>query len=208
MGLRPFLVVSTAGTTNTGAVDPLEAIADLCESTGLWHHVDGAYGAFFHLVEPLRPLLAGLPRADSLSLDPHKGLFLPYGTGALLVRDGSALRAVHGVHASYLPPAVDDEFYDPAQHGPELSRGFPGLRVWLTIKTFGAARLRAAIAEKRALAVAAADRLAHEPGIALVAPPQLSLFAFRLEPPALRQPRETTRLADCSSGSTLAAARC
>jgi aromatic-L-amino-acid decarboxylase len=183
IGLRPFLVVSTAGTTNTGAVDPLEAIADLCASAGLWHHVDGAYGAFFHLIEPLRPLLAGLPRADSLSLDPHKGLFLPYGTGALLVRDSSALRAVHGVHASYMPPPTDDEFYDPAQHGPELSRGFPGLRVWLTIKTFGTARLRAAIAEKRALAVAAADRLARVAGITLVAPPQLSLFAFRLEPP-------------------------
>jgi aromatic-L-amino-acid decarboxylase len=177
------MVVSTAGTTNTGAVDPLEAIADLCEYAGLWNHVDGAYGAFFHLVEPLRPLLAGLPRADSLSLDPHKGLFLPYGTGALLVRDGSALRAVHGVHASYMPAPIDEEFYDPAQHGPELSRGFPGLRVWLTIKTFGAARLRAAIAEKRALAVGAADRLSREPGIVLVAPPQLSLFAFRLEPP-------------------------
>jgi len=182
-GLRPFLVVSTAGTTNTGAVDPLEAIADLCDRTGLWHHVDGAYGAFFHLVEPLRRLLAGLPRADSLTLDPHKGLFLPYGTGALLVRDGSALRAVHGMHAGYLPPAADLEFYDAAQHGPELSRGFPGLRVWLTIKTFGAARLRAAIAEKRALAVAAAERLARVPGIALIAPPQLSLFAFRLELP-------------------------
>jgi aromatic-L-amino-acid decarboxylase len=183
VGLRPFMVVSTAGTTNTGAVDPMEAIADVCQAEGLWHHVDGAYGAFFHVVEPLRPLLAGLPRADSLTLDPHKGLFLPYGTGALLVRDGSALRAVHGVHASYMPPAVDEEFYDPAQYGPELSRGFPGLRVWLTIKIFGAARLRAAIAEKRALAVAAAERLARVPGITLVAPPQLSLFAFRLEPP-------------------------
>jgi aromatic-L-amino-acid decarboxylase len=196
--LRPFLVVSTAGTTNTGAVDPLEAIADLTRDAGLWHHVDGAYGAFFHLVEPLRPLLAGLPRADSLTLDPHKGLFLPYGTGALLVRDGSALRAVHGMQAGYLPPAADAEsFYDPSQHGPELSRGFPGLRVWLTIKTFGAARLRAAIAEKRALAVAAAQRLAAQPGIALVAPPQLSLFAFRLEPPGgspADQDRATRRL--------------
>ena len=84
-GLRPFLVVSTAGTTNTGAVDPLEAIAGVCECAGLWHHIDGAYGAFFHVVDALRPLLAGLPRADSLTLDPHKGLFLPYGTGALLV---------------------------------------------------------------------------------------------------------------------------
>jgi aromatic-L-amino-acid decarboxylase len=137
------------------------------------------------MVEALRPLLAGLSRADSLTLDPHKGLFLPYGTGALLVRDGSALRAVHGMHASYLPPPADDEFYDPAQYGPELSRGFPGLRVWLTIKTFGAARLRAAIAEKRALAVAAAERLACQPGIKMVALPQLSLFAFRLEPPGV-----------------------
>jgi aromatic-L-amino-acid/L-tryptophan decarboxylase len=196
-GLRPFLVVSTAGSTNTGAVDPLEAIADLCEREGLWHHVDGAYGAFFHLVEPLRPLLAGLSRADSLTLDPHKGLFLPYGTGALLVRDGAALRNVHQVHASYMPPAVDQEFYDPAQYGPELSRGFPGLRVWLTIKTFGAARIRAAIAEKRALAVAAAERLAGVPGINLVAPPQLSLLAFCVEPTGsslLEQNKATSRL--------------
>jgi aromatic-L-amino-acid/L-tryptophan decarboxylase len=196
-GLRPFLVVSTAGSTNTGAVDPLEAIADLCEREGLWHHVDGAYGAFFHLVEPLRPLLAGLSRADSLTLDPHKGLFLPYGTGALLVRDGAALRAVHQVHASYMPPSVDQEFYDPAQYGPELSRGFPGLRVWLTIKTFGAARIRTAIAEKRALAVAAAERLAGVPGINLVAPPQLSLLAFCVEPTGsslLEQNKATSRL--------------
>ena len=182
-GLRPFLVVTTAGTTNTGAVDPLEAVADVCGREGLWHHVDGAYGAFFHLVEELRPLLAGLPRADSLTLVPHKGLFLPYGTGALLVRDGAALRAVHGFHAEYLPPGADAEFYDPAQHGPELSRGFPGLRVWLTIKLFGAARLRAALAEKRELALLAAGALARVPGIAVVAPPQLSLLAFRLEPP-------------------------
>lgn len=182
-GLRPFMVVSTAGTTNTGAVDPLDAIADRCADAGLWHHVDGAYGAFFRLVEPLRGLLAGVARADSLTLDPHKGLFLPYGTGALLVRDGSILRAVHGVNAGYLPPAADLEFYDPAQHGPELSRGFPGLRVWLTIKTFGAARIRAAIAEKRALAIQAAQQLARVQGIAMVAPPQLSLFAFHVESP-------------------------
>ena len=182
-GLRPFMVVSTAGTTNTGAVDPLDEIADLCARSGLWHHVDGAYGAFFHLVEPLRPLLAGLSRADSLTLDPHKGLFLPYGTGALLVRDGSVLRDVHGMHAGYLPPAADLEFYDPSQHGPELSRGFPGLRVWLSVKIFGTAKIRAAIAEKRSLALMAAERLASVPGIAMVAPPQLSLFAFRIVPP-------------------------
>jgi aromatic-L-amino-acid/L-tryptophan decarboxylase len=182
-GLRPFLVVSTAGTTNTGAVDPLSAIADLCEREELWHHIDGAYGAFFYMVPELRPLLAALDRADSLTLDPHKGLFLPYGTGALLVRDGAALRAAHEVTASYLPHPVSDEFYDPSQYGPELSRGFPGLRIWLSVKLLGAARFRAALAEKRALAVRAADEIAGIPGVVMVAAPQLSLFAFRLSWP-------------------------
>jgi aromatic-L-amino-acid/L-tryptophan decarboxylase len=181
--LRPFLVVSTAGTTNTGAVDPLPEVADLCAEAGLWHHVDGAYGAFFHMVEELRPLLAGLPRADSLTLDPHKGLFLPYGTGALLVADGRALRAAQATPHTpgYLPDMPDhDEFYDPSSHGPDLSRGFPGLRVWLCVKLLGARRLEAAVAEKRALALHAADAIARVPGIRMVAPPQLSLFAFHL----------------------------
>jgi aromatic-L-amino-acid decarboxylase len=178
-GLRPFLVASTAGTTNTGAVDPLDAIGDFCHAEGLWHHVDGAYGAFFHMCEELRPLLSGLARADSLTLDPHKGLFMPYGTGALLVRDGALLRAAHAVSAGYLPGTPDpDEFYDPSQYGPELSRGYPGLRVWLCLKLFGAARFRAALAEKRALAVDAAIRIGRLPGVVMVAPPQLSLFAF------------------------------
>jgi aromatic-L-amino-acid/L-tryptophan decarboxylase len=194
-GLRPFIVVSNAGTTNTGAVDPLNAVADLCASQGLWHHVDGAYGAFFHVVDGLRPLLAGLARADSLTLDPHKGLFIPYGTGALLVRDGSALRAAHEATAGYLPDMVAEEFYDPSQYGPDLSRGFPGLRVWLAIKLYGAARLRAAIAEKRQLAVDAAGRIAGIPGIVMDAPPQLSLFAFHLQWPgaSLEQQNIATR---------------
>jgi aromatic-L-amino-acid decarboxylase len=195
-GLVPFLVVSSAGTTNTGAVDPLDAIADLCRREGLWHHIDGAYGAFFHMVDELRPLLRGLARADSLTLDPHKGLFLPYGTGALLVRDGAALRAAHGATAAYLPHMPDaDEFYDPSQHGPELSRGFPGLRVWLEVKLYGAAKIRAALAEKRALAVDAARRIAEIPGIVMDAEPQLSLFAFHLDWPGamLAQRNDATR---------------
>ena len=187
-GLTPFLVVSSAGTTNTGAVDPLEGIADLCAAAGVWHHVDGAYGAFFYMEPTLRRLLAGLPRADSLTLDPHKGMFLPYGTGALLVRDGAALRAAHHVpHAGYLPTLPDaDEFYDPSLHGPDLSRGFPGLRVWLCVKLLGAARFRAAIAEKRQLALEAASRISQVPGIVMDAQPQLSLFAFHLSWPGAR----------------------
>jgi aromatic-L-amino-acid decarboxylase len=196
-GLRPFLVVSSAGTTNTGAVDPLDAIADVCLAEGLWHHVDGAYGAFFHMCPELRPLLHGLPRADSLTLDPHKGMFLPYGTGALLVRDGAALRAVHGMSAGYLPGTPDpDAFYDPSQYGPELSRGFPGLRIWMCLKVFGALRFRAALAEKRALAVQAARRIAALPGIAMAAPPQLSLFAFHVTRPGATLDEENRATAD------------
>jgi aromatic-L-amino-acid decarboxylase len=177
--LSPFIVVSTAGTTNTGAVDPLEPIADICAREGMWHHVDGAYGAFFYMCDELRPLLAGLSRADSLTLDPHKGMFLPYGIGALLVREGGALRRAHSATAGYLPSSPDaGDFYDPHAHGPDLSRGFPGLRLWLAVKMFGAARYRAAILEKRRLAVEAASRLERLPGLVMVAPPQLSLFAF------------------------------
>jgi aromatic-L-amino-acid decarboxylase len=183
-GLRPFAVVSNAGTVNTGAVDPLDDIADLCAAEQLWHHIDGAYGAFFYLAPELRQTLRALPRADSLTLDPHKGLFLPYGTGALLVRDGAALRAAHEATAAYLPSMPHpQDFYDPSQHGPELSRGFPGLRVWLSVKLYGAAAFRAAIAEKRALAVDAFRRVARLPGIVVDAEPELSLFAFHLTAP-------------------------
>jgi aromatic-L-amino-acid decarboxylase len=181
-GLTPFAVVSTAGSTNTGAVDPLDTIGDLCAREQIWHHIDGAYGAFFYLCEELRDgVLRGLSRADSLTLDPHKGMFLPYGTGALLVRDGAALRAAHEATAAYLPAMPHpQDFYDPSQHGPELSRGFPGLRVWLTVKLYGSALFRDAVAEKRALALDAARRVAALPGIVLDAPPDLSLFAFHL----------------------------
>lgn len=190
-GLRPFCVASAAGTTNTGAVDPLEAIADCCAREGLWHHVDGAYGAFFRLVDALRPVLAGMERADSLVLDPHKGLFLPYGTGALLVRDGEVLRAAHEVTASYLPPRLESEdFYDPVQYGPELSRDFRGLRVWLPLKLFGTKRFRAALAEKRVLAASAASRIGALDGVRLVAPAELSLFAFHLTWPGASREEE------------------
>ena len=198
-GLRPFLVVSTAGTTNTGAVDPLAACALFCRSERLWHHIDGAYGAFFHMVPELRGLLRGLPEADSLTLDPHKGLFLPYGTGALLVRDGRALRDAHALpHAAgYLPAMPDaEEFYDPSSHGPDLSRGFPGFRVWLCVKLFGEAKLRAAVAEKRALALDAAGRIERIAGIRMVAPPQLSLFAFHLTWPGATLDEENAATAE------------
>jgi len=202
-GLAPFAVVSNAGTTNTGAVDPLDLIADLCAAEGLWHHVDGAYGAFFNLCEEGRAVLTGMSRADSLTLDPHKGMFLPYGTGALLVRDGSALRAAHEATADYLPAMPHPEdFYDPSQHGPDLSRGFPGLRVWLTVKLYGAAAYRAAIAEKRALALDAFARLSALPGLVMDAAPELSLFPFHVTWPGATLAQEDAATRALMEGTT------
>ena len=145
-GLTPFAVVSSAGTTNTGAVDPLDAIADMCaRRRAVAPHRRRLRRVLLPVRRAARRRSRGLPRADSLTLDPHKGMFLPYGTGALLVRDGAALRAAHEATAAYLPAMPHpQEFYDPSQHGPELSRGFPGLRVWLSVKLFGAAAFRAA----------------------------------------------------------------
>ena len=196
-GLMPFMVVSNAGTTNTGAVDPLNDIADICAQDDLWHHVDGAYGAFFQLCDDTRSVLRGIERADSLTLDPHKGMFMSYGTGAVLVRDGAALRAAHAATAEYLPEMPDaDTFYDPSQHGPDLSRGFPGLRMWLTIKLYGSDAFRAVITEKRMLALDAAARVAALPHVVIDAQPELSLFPFHLTWPGatLAQEDEATRL--------------
>lgn len=196
-GLTPFLVVANAGTTNTGAVDPLEDLADLCARHGLWLHVDAAYGGFFLLTEHGRRAMRGIDRADSIVLDPHKGLFLPYGTGALLVRDGQALRRAHAVAADYMPPMQDDpDLIDFSEYGPELSRPFRGLRVWLPVKLHGIGVFEEQLEEKLALARLAAERVRAMPGIEMLAEPQLSLFAFRLVPPGWegRPPEDLNRL--------------
>jgi aromatic-L-amino-acid decarboxylase len=183
-GLRPFLVVGNAGTVNTGAVDPLPALADLAAAAGLWLHVDGAYGGFFLLTEDGREKLAGIERADSIVLDPHKGLFLPYGIGALLVRDGEALRRAHALSADYLPSMQEDpDLWDFCELSPELSRPFRGLNAWLPLKMHGARVFRQALEEKLALAAWAAGQVAEIPGLEIAAPPELSLFAFRLATP-------------------------
>jgi aromatic-L-amino-acid decarboxylase len=181
-GLRPFSVVASAGTTNTGAVDPLPLLADLCDREKLWLHVDAAYGGFFLLTERGRAVLAGIDCARSVTLDPHKGLFLPYGTGCLVVREQEELRVAFRVAATYLPP---EGVYDAADLSPELSREARGLRVWLPLKMHGAGAFRALLDEKIDLAFHAAERLRGVPHLDLEAPPQLSLLAFRLRPPGL-----------------------
>ena len=182
-GFTPFLVVESAGTTNTGAVDDLDALADFAKDEGLWLHADAAYGGFFALTARGRAALRGLARADSIVLDPHKGLFMPYGSGCLLVRDPGALRRSHSVQAHYMPGMQDDpDSVDFCEISPELSRNFRGLSVWLPIKLCGLAAFRASLDEKLDLAREAAEGVRAIPGMTIVAEPQLSLFAFRLAP--------------------------
>lgn len=181
-GLEPFLAVGSAGTVNTGAVDDLEGLADLCREHGLWLHVDGAYGGFFALTDRGRESMRGIERADSVTLDPHKGLFLPYGTGSLVVRDARALERAHRVEAEYIEKEREPGVVDFADRSPELSRPFRGLRVWLPMKMHGVEVFREALDEKLDLARLAADALDGMEEVEVVARPQLSLLAFRLAP--------------------------
>jgi len=186
-GKTPFLLVASSGTTNTGAVDPLEELADLAEREGLWFHVDAAYGGFFALCERTREKLAGIERADSVVLDPHKGLFLPYGSGCLVVRDPGALGRAHSVTSEYMPPYQEDpSLVDFCALSPELSRAGRGLRVWLPLKLLGLRTFRAALDEKLDLCQLALDGVRALPHVRIVAEPELSLFAFRLEPPGVK----------------------
>lgn len=183
-GRQPIMVVASAGSTATGAVDPLDALATLCAENGLWLHVDGAYGGCFALTERGRERLAGLGRADSITLDPHKGLFLPYGTGALLVQDRARLQAAFSSTASYLPDdSVHPDHWDFAALGPELSRPPRGLRLWLPLKLHGMGVFRRSLDEKLDLARQAFDRIRALPHVVVVTPPALSLFTVRVVPP-------------------------
>ena len=188
-GDLPFLIVASAGTTNTGAVDDLEALSKLASQEQLWLHVDAAYGGFFALTDRGRAIMKGLESADSITLDPHKGLFLPYGTGALLVRDGAALYRAHAAEADYMPHLeADGAHVDFCQISPELSRDFRGLRVWLPLKLVGAAAFREALDEKLDLAAWALAELRTVPEIEVIAPPELSLLAFRWHRAGLSEP--------------------
>lgn len=148
-GLKPFLVISSAGTTDVGAIDPLDAIADVCEQNELWMHVDGAYGGFFILVDEEKHKFKGIERADSVTIDPHKGLFLSYGTGAVLIKNVEALQNTHYYQANYMQDAESsvDEL-SPADLSPELTKHFRGMRMWLPLQLFGLKPYVACVEEK------------------------------------------------------------
>jgi len=182
-GRRPFLVVANVGTTNTGAIDPLPEILQVAREHGLWVHADAAYGGFFRLAPGGGALLRGIEECDSITLDPHKGLFLPYGLGALLVRDGSALARAHGESASYVQDVAEEGSLGSADLSPELSRDFRGLRLWLPLMLHGLSAFREQLAEKLALARWFYEELRADPSFEVLDEPQLSIVAFRLRAP-------------------------
>lgn len=179
-GGRPWLIVGTAGSTDTGAVDDLPALAELAAEHGAWLHVDAAYGGAFALTERGRRQLAGIEHADSVTVDAHKGLMLPYGVAALLVRHPGALAAAHRGRGEYLRDVPSlDALPNYFERGPELSRPFRGLLAWLPLQLHGVAAFRAALDRSLDLAARAHARLAALPVLELPLPPALSIVVLR-----------------------------
>lgn len=183
-GLVPFCVIANAGTTNTGAIDPLEELADLCREEGLWLHADGAYGAAAAVCERGRRELGGLGRVDSLSLDPHKWLFQPIECGCVLVRDRRLLRDTYAIHPEYLQDVHRlREAVNFADYGIQLTRGFKALKLWMTIQVFGMDGLAAAVERGFELAEVS-EAILREPGPwRVVTPARMAIVNFRWEAP-------------------------
>lgn len=187
-GLLPFLAVASAGTVGTGAVDPFEPIADLCAEQGLWLHVDGAYGAFGRLDPAIAHRYAGLERADSLALDPHKWLGVPVDCGCALVRDAGELRATFSLVPSYLRDETAGSLGWFSEYGTEQTRPFRALKVWATIAHRGRDGLRQDIARCTALARKLGELVAADEELELLAEVQTSIVAFRHRAPGLDGP--------------------
>lgn len=182
--LSPFLVICSAGTTNCGVIDPMEQIADLCEEHNLWFHVDGAYGGLFAMLEEEKPKFNGMSRADSIVVDPHKTLFLPYGLGVVLVKNIEHLKKSQYYVADYMQDAKEyDDELSPAEVSPELTKHFRGMRLWLPLLLHGIAPFKACMREKLLLTRYFREGLKDIPNINVCNEPELSIFAFRYEDP-------------------------
>jgi glutamate/tyrosine decarboxylase-like PLP-dependent enzyme len=184
-GYTPSIVVGNAGTVNTGAIDPLETLADFCAREKLWFHVDGAYGALASIVPALKPLFAGMERADSIAADPHKWLYVPYEAGATLVREPGRLGAAFRKFPEYLAADPESPFPGPAwfaERGVELSRGFKALKVWMGLKTHGRRAYADQIENDVRLARFLAAEVDRRPDFERLAEPVLSIANFRYRP--------------------------
>ncbi|HEV7682147.1 MAG TPA: aspartate aminotransferase family protein [Pyrinomonadaceae bacterium] len=194
-GFIPFCVIGSAGTVNTGAVDPLDEIADLAAEFNLWFHIDGAYGALATLDETRRPLFRGLARADSISLDPHKWLYVPIDSGCLLFRDEArAMLAFSFDGADYIKVHEQNEAEAFAfwNYGPELSRRFRALKIWLTLRYYGVERIARAISEDNALAAYLGEQVEAATDFELLAAPKLSICCFRYVPATFQTRRQSS----------------
>ncbi len=185
-GIPPFLVVANAGATSTGSVDPLSELADLCAGSGAWLHVDAAYGGFAVLSERGRAALAGIERADSVVLDPHKWLHQPFEVGCLLVRDGRLLADAFHVMPDYLQDtAVAGAEVNFADRGLQLTRSARGIKVWLSLRTFGVPAFAAAVDRALDLAELAARLVDEAPELEPLFGPRLGVVCFRRRPPGV-----------------------
>jgi glutamate/tyrosine decarboxylase-like PLP-dependent enzyme len=174
-----FAVVATAGTTNLGLVDDLEGVAAAARENGLWLHVDGAYGAAGLCAPSIRDRFAGIEHADSLIVDPHKWLFAPFDSCALLYRDPALGRAAHRQSASYLDALYRDEAWNPSDYGLHLTRRARGIPFWFSLAVHGTDAYAAAVERTLAVTRAGAEEIRRRPGLELVAEPELSVLAFR-----------------------------
>ena len=183
-GHLPFCVVASAGTAGTGAVDPIGAIADLAHTHNLWLHVDGAYGGFAALAPSARAFFTSIGEADSVALDPHKWLYLPVGCGCVLYRDAASARAAFSDNAEYIRVVGlrDDEAFAFWDYGPELSRPFRALDLWLLLKSVGTEAIGQAIEDNIACAKYFADLVRATDDFEMLAPVDLSIFCFRYRP--------------------------
>ena len=178
-GLRPFAIVANAGTTNSGAIDPLQEIAALCKSNDMWMHVDGAYGAAAALCDRGRALLQGIELADSLSLDPHKWLFQSMECGCVLLRDADILKATYRIMPEYLADVHRNVAeVNPCDYGIQLTRTFRALKLWMSIQYFGLEAFRTAMERGFELAEFAESKLRCMPGWEIVTPAQLGIVTF------------------------------
>lgn len=182
-GLHPFMIVASAGTTDTGAVDPLETLAGLAKKYKIWLHVDAAYGGFFMLTDEGKNKLAGIELSDSVVIDPHKGLFIPYGLGVVLIRDGHLLKKAFAYQANYLQDTIQlQDDVSPSEVSPELTKHFRALRLWLPLMVHGLKPFRACLEEKLLLAKYAYKQLQKIEGIEVGPEPELSVVTFRYRP--------------------------
>ena len=182
-GLQPFLVVASAGTTNTGSVDPLEGIAATCGRESLWLHVDAAYAGFAALTDEGKQKLRGIERADSLTLDPHKWLFVPFECGCLMVRDASTLTSAFRIWPEYLKDVEPgEEEANFADRGVQLTRYSRALKIWVSVKYFGTEVIAQAISEAMDRARLLESLVAESPDFEVLCPAQFGIFCFRARP--------------------------